>query len=214
MSYADFSLASLQSQFGVRVRRQPGLFQEYPPVPVSSWLQETLRKLSPIGLEGNTEKARSECIVLPILAEVREQLERRVGLFSGVEFTVDPARGLRGACDFLLSLTEQLLAVEAPIAVVVEAKNENIPRGIGQCLAEMVAVQEFNEAHGDVTPTIYGAVTTGSIWRFLLLEGRVALLDETEYYLAQVEQIVGILVHGLKTALAARAAGEERVPTG
>ena len=34
---------------------------------------------------------------------------------------------------------------EAPVVVVVEAKNENMKQGIIQCIAEMVAAQQFNQ---------------------------------------------------------------------
>jgi len=34
---------------------------------------------------------------------IRARLDRRIALFSGVEFNVDPERGLNGTCDFVLS---------------------------------------------------------------------------------------------------------------
>jgi hypothetical protein len=35
--------------------------------------------------------------------------------------------------------------VEAPAIVIVEAKKSDIKSGLGQCIAEMVAAQRFNE---------------------------------------------------------------------
>jgi transketolase C-terminal domain/subunit len=55
--------------------------------------------------------------------------------------------------------------------MIVEAKNENIKGGLGQCVAEMVAAQIFNEREANAIDTIYGAVTTGEIWKFLKLGG-------------------------------------------
>jgi hypothetical protein len=43
-----------------------------------------------------------------------------------------------------LTLSPEQLAIEVPVVAIVEAKNENINRGIAQCLAEMVAAQRFN----------------------------------------------------------------------
>ncbi len=36
-------------------------------------------------------------------------------------------------------------------------------------------------------------VTTGSIWQFLKLEGQVVQIDLSEYYLKDVNKILGIL---------------------
>jgi hypothetical protein len=48
-----------------------------------------LEQKIPLALALSTEKARSEFIIAPILAEVREQLGKRFSLFSGIDFTVD-----------------------------------------------------------------------------------------------------------------------------
>ena len=40
---------------------------------------------------------------------------------------------------------------------------------------------------------ILGAVTTGSTWKFMKLEGQTIDLDLTEYFLNQVGKILGIL---------------------
>ncbi|WP_321161611.1 hypothetical protein [Lyngbya sp. CCAP 1446/10] len=55
----------------------------------------------PLALEINSDKARSELIIAPILVEIKKRLPERMSLFSGREFNVDPARGLSGYCDFL-----------------------------------------------------------------------------------------------------------------
>lgn len=79
--------------------------------------------------------------------------------------------------------------------LVAEAKNEDIPGGIGQCLAEMVGAQLFNEreaADGGAGP-MYGAVSTGEIWRFLSLSGRSVRIDLGSYVISDVAKILGIL---------------------
>jgi transketolase C-terminal domain/subunit len=48
----------------------------------------------------------------------------------------------------------------APVITIVEAKNENIIGGLGQCVAEMVAAQIFNQRKEIDIPIIYGAVTS------------------------------------------------------
>jgi hypothetical protein len=132
--------------------------------------------------------------------EVRRQLEGRISLFSGVEFNVDQEQGLRGVCDFLISLSPEQLAIEAPVVTVVEAKNENVKQGVIQCIAELIAAQRFNRERGNAIATVFGAVTTGSIWKFARLQESVASVDRTEYHISQVERIVGILVSMLAGA--------------
>jgi hypothetical protein len=200
MAYRDFTLADLKEQFGLRLEERSDLFAGVTPVPVSALLQETLRENLPLALAISTEKARSEMIIAPVLIEVRRQMQYQVSLFSGTDFNVDPERGLNGLCDFLLSLSPEQLAIEAPAAVVAEAKNENMKQGIAQCIAGMVAVQLFNRQKRNEIEDIHGAVTTGSIWKFLRLTGTVVHVDMAEYYIKEVERIVGILLCVLREA--------------
>src|SRR5205809_6434087 len=132
MAYNDFTLEALKRQFSLRTAEGSDLFDEVPPATVSDLFRETLNESVPLALDISTEKARSELIVAPVLMETRRQLGHRISLFSGVEFNVDVEQGLRGVCDFLLSLSPEQLAIEAPVVAVVEAKNENMKQGIVQ----------------------------------------------------------------------------------
>jgi hypothetical protein len=131
---------------------------------------------------------------------VDEERQDRISLFSGVEFNVDVEQGLRGVCDFLLSLSPLQLANEAPVVAIVEAKNENIKQDIVQCIAEMVAAQKFNSDQGNPVRAGFGAVTTGSIWKFLRLTDGIVTVDSREHYISEAERIVGILVSMLREA--------------
>jgi hypothetical protein len=198
MAYRDFTLETLKQDLGLRLDEKSDLFASVAPVAISSLLQEILRDGLALALAIGTEKARSELIIAPVLMEVRRQTKGEISLFSGVEFTVDPDRGLNGVCDFLLSLAPEQLAIEAPAAVVVEAKNENIRQGIFQCAATMVAAQLFNRQRQNEIETVHGAVTTGNNWRFLRLKETVVQVDVREYYINDVERIVGILLSALR----------------
>jgi hypothetical protein len=194
MSFSDFTIDDLKAQFGLQITEQPDAFAGVPPCPVSSLLTEVLRDNVPLGLAISTEKARSEMLISPILIEVRRQCHQQISLFSGIELNVDPDQGLKGVCDFLLSRSPEQLTLEAPVVVVVEAKNENMKQGMAQCIAEMVAAQEYNRQRKQDTPAIYGVVTTGSNWRFLQLAGTVVVADLTEYFIREVDRVVGIMV--------------------
>ncbi|MCC3433281.1 MAG: hypothetical protein JGK08_25880, partial [Microcoleus sp. PH2017_04_SCI_O_A] len=70
----------------------------------------------------------------------------------------------------------------------------DLKTGIGQCVAEMVAAQKFNEAKQKPLPTLYGCVTNGLQWQFLQLIGNEVTIDLNIYSLPPVEQILGFLV--------------------
>jgi len=157
-------------------------------------LTQTLQYNVPFALAMNTEKARSELIIAPILLELRRQLQDKISLFSGTEFNIAPELGLNGICDFLISKDPELLFIRSPVVALVEAPKENINSGLGQCVAEMVAAKLFNEQEGHNIGTIYGVVTLGNIWKFLKLEAQVISSDAVEYYLQNLPKILGILV--------------------
>src|SRR5438445_2689733 len=83
----------LVEQFDLEVQEQSDLFARLPSVPISDLLRQSLQEYAPFALEIGTEKARSEFIIAPVLAEVRRQLKPGISLFSGVEFSVDASRG-------------------------------------------------------------------------------------------------------------------------
>src|SRR5262249_25991991 len=124
ISYSDFSLELLKDRFGLRIDESRDLFSRVEPVEISDGLATTLDETAPRALVIGTEKARSELIIAPVLLEVRRRAGVAASLFSGVEFHVDPERGLRGTCDFLIGRSSEQLTIEAPVISVVEAKNE------------------------------------------------------------------------------------------
>ncbi|NER46124.1 MAG: hypothetical protein F6J92_05430 [Symploca sp. SIO1A3] len=194
MSYREFTWSKAKQDFNLKTIEGERFLPEVPVVQPSSLLQEMLKRGIPWAIAVGNEKARSEAIINPILLEVKQVLEGQISVFSGEEFNVEPEVGLNGTCDFLLSQSPEQIAVEAPVLVVVEAKKEDLKRGMGQCLAEMVAVQRFNRAHQQGIPCIYGTVTTGTAWRFLKLEDNTVTVDFTDYPVPPVEQILSILV--------------------
>jgi len=194
MAYGEFTLEVVKSRFSLRIEEKVEHFATIAAVAVSDFLTGMLAENIPLAVAISTEKARSEFIIAPVLLEARRQARPQVSLFSGVEFNVDPSRGLNGVCDFLISLSPEQLTIEVPVISVVQAKNESIKGGIGQCMAEMVAVREFNKQRDRELPRVYGVVTTGSLWKFMSLEGDVVHFDPREYPITELGRVVGILV--------------------
>jgi hypothetical protein len=42
------------------------------------------------------------------------------------------------------------LTIKAPVIALVEAKNDNLQSGLGQCMAEMIAAQIFNRQYANL----------------------------------------------------------------
>jgi hypothetical protein len=194
MAYSDFTLARVKKELGIDVVEGVSLFATVGPVKGSDLLRQLLDRDGGLATLINTEKARSEFLIAPILAEVRQQSNHQVSLFSGSSFNVDAEKGLIGFCDFILSQSAEQIDVTAPVVTIVEAKNESVIGGLGQCIASMVAAQIFNQRSGIVREAIYGAVTSGTNWRFLKLVGSRAWVDDREYFVNDVDQILGILM--------------------
>ena len=192
MAYSDFTIDRVRHELGITLDFSASLFDQVSPVAASDWLVDTLALMAPMAM-ANTEKARSEFMVAPILGELVKRLDYGIFVFSGKDFNVDSDRGLAGYCDFLVSRSPESISIQAPVCAIVEAKKEDINGGIAQCIAEMVAAQIFNERKGAGIDRIYGVVTSGMAWRFLILEGTVARIDRLEYYVSQVDKILGIL---------------------
>jgi hypothetical protein len=194
MAYSDFNLRTAREKFGLILREDIDLHGTIAEVEVSPQLRDFLKEWSPAALAMNTEKARSEMIIAPILMELVRLSGHRINLFSGLSLDVDKDRGLSGVCDYLLALSPERYFLSHPLVAVVEAKREDINGGLGQCVAAMVGARIFNEREGLTETVIHGAVTTGSIWKFLKLEGDCVFVDLPEYYLSQVGKILGILL--------------------
>ena len=193
MAYSNFTLIEVQETFQLEKVLSTGLFSEIKPVEPSAYLSTVLGKKAALATAIGTEKARSELIVADILFELREHLEERISLFSGIEFNVDAKNGLVGVCDFLVSLSPDQLDLQAPIIILVEAKNLDLKQGLGQCVAEMLAAQRFNAEKGNNIRAVYGATTTGIDWQFLKLEEKHLHLDMATYTLERCDRLLGIL---------------------
>lgn len=195
MPYSQFTtIGKVKAAFNLTVMEGIRFLPEIEPIAPTTVLQTLLETNLPWAIATSTEKARSEAIINPVLLEVRNILNQQISVFSGEEFNVDAAVGLTGVCDFLISRSPEQLEVEAPAIVMVEAKKGDLKVGLGQCIAEMVAAQKFNEAKGRSISAIYGSVSSGTAWRFLKLEGQIVTIDLTDYPLPTVDKILGFLV--------------------
>lgn len=194
MAYSKFTLSRIEEDLGLSIEEGADLFSSVAPVPVGEFLTKTLERNLPLALPNGSEKARSEWVVAPILAELRERSGGKVSVFSGIDFTVDKKRGLDGFCDFLVAQSPHQLELEAPVLCAVEAKEHSMKLGIPQCIATMYAASLYNTHEKSPRERVHGLVTTGSNWPFLRLTGTTVQIERTDYHIKEVDKILGILL--------------------
>jgi hypothetical protein len=129
-----------------------------------------------------TETARREILISPILFEVCSQINQKIK----IEYAVDVSNWLRGSLDYLIPGENQLL--------VVEAKQADLSRGFVQLGVELIALDQWTNS---TVPIIYGAVTTGDVWKFGYLDRSAQVLyRDTNVYAVpgNLELLVSILL--------------------
>lgn len=187
MAYTDFTLESAELELGVAC--VPGdLFPNLVAHSVPMWLTDQLARGMRIAYV--SDKARGEFIVAPILLAVCELSHDRITILSGHQFEVDFGRRLIGESDFILARSKPIPQLRAPLVMVVQAKQNDINRSIGECLAQMVAAQLYNELTGTPVPTVFGCVTTGEDWQFLGLTGTFAILHRPRMFIDDVGKLL------------------------
>jgi hypothetical protein len=192
MSFQQFTFPQVQHDLGLKLH-DADLFADTPRAAVREEFAAFLRDDAALAVAISTEKAKSEFIIAPVLLELRRTLRKHFFHFSGVEWEADVSRGLNGTCDFMFTRGESQYALSAPFLAIVEAKNDLIRTGLGQCIAAMVGAQVCNQQAGRAIPRVYGVVSTGSMWKFLQLEGTALTIDVPDYYIDNLPKIMGIL---------------------
>jgi hypothetical protein len=188
-SYSDFTLDSLRQICGIdNSKTSLGLAKQQ--VQPSSLLVQILERNESLPI--NSEKARSELLITPVLIEWLFQNPNTLQYFSGNTFDVDAQKALKGRCDFLFT-KHFSIDIVAPVVAMFEAKDDNVDNWYGQCGAEMVAARIFNEQKNEPYHIIYGAVTDGYEWVFLKLEENMLYIDRDRYYLRNLPELLGAL---------------------
>ncbi len=195
MAYSNFSYTDLEEKFGIKFKEKI-LFSNFKKIKPSKWLIAALQRLKKLGI-GN-EKSRSERIITPILAEVaslNENLlnESLFAIISGVNLDVDVSLGLNGECDFMFALGGSQELMSPPIFCIAEAKRQDLEAGIIQASAQVVGARIYNEKKKFPLETLYGATTTGEVWRFLKYEKNEITFDKNRYFIDNLSKLLGVL---------------------
>lgn len=194
MAYRDFRFPQVADDLDLTLGNER-LFPDVPAVPIDAGFADRLGDGRLLAIGSGTEKARSESLIAPVLQEARRLLGRRHAVFSGLAFDVDPARGLNGFCDFLVSRDPNQFVPTAPLVAVAEGKNGEVREGYGQCIAGMVAAGAFNERANRPLPRVFGIATIGTEWKFFRLSGTTLTIDLDDYFINDPGRLLGVLCH-------------------
>lgn len=110
------------------------------------------------------ESSRRESLIYPILLEVCDYVE--IDLI--IEYPIQVSDQFNGIVDYYLQGTNTLL--------IIEAKQADLVRGFTQLATEMIGFSQWANL-----PQLYGAVTTGNIWKFGNLT-QTTITEDTQLY--------------------------------
>ena len=192
MAFQQFTFPQVIEELGLSVADMK-LFDTLPAESVAPDFEQSIREGADLASAINTEKARSEFVIAPLLFELWRRHRGQFCIFSGVELVADANRGLNGICDFLLARSASQHIMTLPILSIVEAKNENLRSGLGQCIASLVAANIVNASKSGSQTPVYGVVTSGSLWKFLKLVGSDLSIDWSEYHINQLGKLFAVL---------------------
>ena len=146
-----------------------------------------------MALNIGTEKARSELLIMPVLAEFYRQAQQYISLFSGHELNIDRANGLAGEIDFLISRSLSRSIITAPVVAVAEAKRDDFTKGSAQCIGQMIGARLFNQRHNQEME-VFGVITNGTIWEFARFAREDLVEVSGDFTIQDPEKIMGLLL--------------------
>src|SRR5437016_11713868 len=102
MAFQNFTFPQVVQDLSLALA-DADLFSQIPPASVRPDFLAQVLEGANLASAINTEKARSEFAIAPVLFELRRLHVGHVGLFSGIELDADTSRGLNGVCDFVIT---------------------------------------------------------------------------------------------------------------
>ncbi len=188
-SYFDlpFEPEDVLAEFGYTFTQGKITWPTLEQLPNGEDLRLGLEQLLPyISLEN--EAARREILIAPLLLKVVQYTQAQMR----IEYTIQVSEKLKGTLDYHLYTDRSLL--------VAEAKKADLTQGLTQLSVEMIALDQWL---GDGQAILTGAITSGELWQFALLDrpNKSIYLDPYTYpYPDEVDQILSSCIAALKSA--------------
>ncbi|NEQ98691.1 MAG: hypothetical protein F6K30_18550 [Cyanothece sp. SIO2G6] len=106
------------------------------------------------------ETSRRETLIAPVITDIAITTQAQLR----IEYAIAVSNWLQGIFNYFLFKSSGPL-------LVVAAKQEDLTKGFNQMAVELIALDQWTKSPTvDQYPTLFGAVTTGDIWRFGCLE--------------------------------------------
>lgn len=175
----NFSTEELVAEFGHTLKIEPLELPKSQIEPLSHLQSAITKRLPWVSLRSET--ARREFYISPLIWELLDRLDFHLD----IEYSLNASNQLKGTIDYLLRASHNFM--------VVEAKNADMERGFTQLAVEMIAVSEY---FTNVPEPIYGAITTGDLWRFGILKPSESTIykDVNSFLLPQnLDELASIL---------------------
>ncbi|MEM1253867.1 MAG: hypothetical protein AAGI69_15665 [Cyanobacteria bacterium P01_H01_bin.21] len=134
----------------------------------------------------SSETARRELLISPLILDLVHYTKSEIL----IEYSIKVNEQLQGYLDYFLANTNSLL--------VTEAKKEDLDYGMTQLMAELIALEQWQEDKKQ--EALIGAVTTGKIWEFARLNRNEKTIEQgLESYRVpeDIEPLMRILVQTL-----------------
>ncbi len=158
-----FSVDHLVAEFGYSFERKFLTLPQYSnTLDRITDLKQRIEEILPyVDLENET--TRREMLIAPVITDLIHYSHAKLK----IEYSIQVNNRLQGKLDYLLLSTTNL--------IVIEAKQADINRGFTQLATEMIALDQW--ANSEQTE-ILGAVTTGNIWQFGILDRQTKSIYE------------------------------------
>ena len=181
-NFSDMTLAEAMPLIGT------GQFTEWrieaPPRPPSAILTACLQRLRSFDTLGS--EAAKLLLMDTLLAEIVPD-HARLKVWKGAALE---SLTLKGFADYLIA--PDYAYIVTPLLCAAEAKLDNFTQGRAQCVAELAACREKNQAEGyDID--LFGFVSNGQIWQFYKLTTGNELFETGRYTTDSLPELLGAL---------------------
>jgi hypothetical protein len=148
-------------------------------------LRERIEEVLPY-VDLSNETSRREVLIARIVLDLVHYTKSQLR----IEYPVTVTAQLQGCLDYLLRSQTEL--------IVIEAKRQDLDYGMTQLVTEMIALDQWERSPEQAV--LIGAVTTGKVWEFALLERSTKCISQgLESYRVpeDIEPLMRILVQAL-----------------
>jgi hypothetical protein len=191
MAFRDFKLVDLKTKFGIKeigvelIKRN-----KINQIDPSEKLKLDLDEARLISL--STEKAVSERIIAPILAELVKLNDNFIQIYSGEKIKTED--GLSGQIDFIIDGLPITMLPRKPYFIVVQSKIGLVFKGFDKATAQGLGIQLFNKINENMNKSIvYAIVTDGQYWSIGKLENRNFYIDSEHFSIHNLPLLLGAL---------------------